>query len=162
MNFPYLFHSSCLLFIPLPSPNTVATFFLFFYPCFIFFHLLLNLLLLLLLRPILPLSLFTFDFKSNPPSYSLTLSLPYSFAPLTSLSPSYAFTPFLLPSHSLHPLPYILLPYSLSPLFPYPPSYSLTFLPCAWNSLELLEHDQDYLPAVLGMATGFMVEKAQV
>ena len=29
-------------------------------------------------------------------------------------------------------------------------------------SSELLEHDQDYLPAVLGMATGFMVEKAQV
>jgi tetratricopeptide repeat protein 21B len=28
--------------------------------------------------------------------------------------------------------------------------------------IELLEQDQDYLPAVLGMATGFMVEKAEV
>jgi tetratricopeptide repeat protein 21B len=28
--------------------------------------------------------------------------------------------------------------------------------------IELLEKDQDYLPAVLGMATGFMVEKAEV
>jgi len=29
------------------------------------------------------------------------------------------------------------------------------------NFIQLLEQDQDYLPAVLGMATGFMVEKAQ-
>ena len=28
--------------------------------------------------------------------------------------------------------------------------------------IELLEDDQDYLPAVLGMATGFMIEKSQV
>ena len=27
---------------------------------------------------------------------------------------------------------------------------------------EMLEQDQDYLPAVLGMATGFMIEKNQV
>lgn len=28
--------------------------------------------------------------------------------------------------------------------------------------IEMLEEDQDYLPAVLGMATGFMIEKNQV
>jgi hypothetical protein len=27
---------------------------------------------------------------------------------------------------------------------------------------EMLDQDQDYLPAVLGMATGFMIEKNQV
>lgn len=27
---------------------------------------------------------------------------------------------------------------------------------------EILDRDQDYLPAVLGMATGFMIEKNQV
>ncbi len=27
---------------------------------------------------------------------------------------------------------------------------------------EMLDRDQDYLPAVLGMATGFMIEKNQV
>lgn len=27
---------------------------------------------------------------------------------------------------------------------------------------ELLDRDQDYLPAVLGMSTGFMIEKSQV
>jgi Tfp pilus assembly protein PilF len=30
------------------------------------------------------------------------------------------------------------------------------------NFSEMLEQDQDYLPAVLGMATGFMIEKEQV
>ncbi len=30
------------------------------------------------------------------------------------------------------------------------------------NFVEMLDHDQDYLPAVLGMATGFMIEKNQV
>lgn len=28
--------------------------------------------------------------------------------------------------------------------------------------IEMLDQDQDYLPAVLGMATGFMIEKNQV
>ena len=28
--------------------------------------------------------------------------------------------------------------------------------------VEMLDQDQDYLPAVLGMATGFMIEKNQV
>ncbi len=28
--------------------------------------------------------------------------------------------------------------------------------------IDMIEEDQDYLPAVLGMATGFMVEKNQV
>ena len=28
--------------------------------------------------------------------------------------------------------------------------------------IEMLEEDQNYLPAILGMATGFMVEKSQV
>ena len=28
--------------------------------------------------------------------------------------------------------------------------------------VEMLDNDQDYLPAVLGMATGFMIEKNQV
>lgn len=28
--------------------------------------------------------------------------------------------------------------------------------------IEMLEEDKDYLPAVLGMSTGFMIEKAQV
>ncbi len=29
------------------------------------------------------------------------------------------------------------------------------------NFVEILDNDQDYLPAVLGMATGFMIEKNQ-
>ena len=28
--------------------------------------------------------------------------------------------------------------------------------------IELMDQDQDYLPAVLGLATGFMIEKNQV
>lgn len=28
--------------------------------------------------------------------------------------------------------------------------------------IEMLEENKDYLPAVLGMSTGFMIEKAQV
>lgn len=28
--------------------------------------------------------------------------------------------------------------------------------------VDMLDSDQDYLPAVLGMATGFMIEKNQV
>ena len=28
--------------------------------------------------------------------------------------------------------------------------------------IDILEDDKDYLPAVLGMATGFMIEKSQV
>ena len=28
--------------------------------------------------------------------------------------------------------------------------------------VDMLDNDQDYLPAVLGMATGFMIEKNQV
>ena len=28
--------------------------------------------------------------------------------------------------------------------------------------IEMLEEDKDYLPAVLGMSTGFMIEKSQV
>ena len=30
------------------------------------------------------------------------------------------------------------------------------------NFIDMLEADQDYLPAILGMATGYMVEKNQV
>jgi tetratricopeptide repeat protein 21B len=29
------------------------------------------------------------------------------------------------------------------------------------NFIDMLEEDQDYLPAILGMATGYMVEKNQ-
>ena len=63
--------------------------------------------------------------------------------------------PFFLPSF----LPFFLLSFfsSFSPSLTSPSSLQNFII-----FSELLEHDQDYLPAVLGMATGFMVEKAQV
>jgi hypothetical protein len=82
----------------------------------------------------------------------------FLFSPFTlshSFFPSWNL-PFKFPHYFLPPSPLFLR--LLSPLS----SSLLSLHPSSPSLSELLEHDQDYLPAVLGMATGFMVEKAQV
>ena len=121
------------------------------------------------------------------PSFLLTFRPfvlpPYLASFLPTFLPSFlpSFFSFYLPSLFLSFLPFLhpsfhLLDYPIYSIHQsFLPSFLLSFFSSFSPSLtspsffhnfiiftELLEHDQDYLPAVLGMATGFMVEKAQV